>query len=226
MKPLTIKPLAICPWNYDLKACVTCVECPNPDQQPCGDICYNPTSQKCCPDATIVGKDACCPGEQQCPEGCFPEDSCCPEQKRCNGACIPRKDCCDPPTSRRLGEPLEADFMRSVGLQRKLVEDPCCTDPDDPCCGSDDACCGSDDPCCGNDDPCCVSPLILNRNREHASFYCLYNSYRVLSLAIHRAVPTLAVAVPVHAAETLGAVVSRRRKFSAYCNVLYYRAHA
>ena len=132
--------------------------CPDPDQQPCGDSCYNPSSQKCCPDSAVVGKDACCPGEQQCPEGCYPEDSCCPEQKRCNGACIPRKDCCDPPTSRRLGEPLEPIFMSSTfGLQRKLQTDPCCTDPDDPCCGSDDPCCGSDDPCCGSNDPCCVS---------------------------------------------------------------------
>jgi len=137
-----------------LFACVRCVTCGNPDQQPCGDACYDPATQKCCPEEAIAAKDACCPNEKSCPDGsCIPQDSCCPEEKPCNGGCIPKKDCCPSQTSRKM---LRA-FDEDVASRRKLEEDPCCTNPDDECCGSDDPCCGSDDPCCGSGDPCCGS---------------------------------------------------------------------
>lgn len=150
--------------GFVLQVCVKCVPCADPDQRPCGDACYDPVTQQCCPDEAIVAKDSCCPGEKKCPEGqCIPEDSCCPGQKLCNGACIPQKECCSSPTSRHLRE----SFKKDVMFRRQLQEDPCCKDPqgEDPCCGSEDPCCGSEDPCCGSEDPCCVSPVLSQHSR-------------------------------------------------------------
>mmetsp|Transcript_8635 Transcript_8635/g.12527 ORF Transcript_8635/g.12527 Transcript_8635/m.12527 type:complete len:1446 (+) Transcript_8635:58-4395(+) len=137
-----------------VKVCVKCVECLDPSEQPCGDNCYNPATQKCCrSDEAVVSKDSCCPNEKKCPdESCIPTDSCCPNEKSCNGSCIPKTDCCSPPMSRQLRG------YEKVVLARELqADDPCCTDPDDPCCGSEDPCCGREDPCCGSKDPCCGS---------------------------------------------------------------------
>jgi len=121
--------LACNAFRAALFACVWCVECGDPQQQSCGDACYDPATQKCCPEEAVVAKDSCCPSEKTCPDGlCIPQDSCCPNEKECNGGCIPKKDCCQTPNSRKLLRGFEA-----VIFQRKLEEDPCCNDPNDEC---------------------------------------------------------------------------------------------
>ena len=66
-------------------------------QSPCGDACYGPATQKCCPEGAVVAVDSCCPHEFQCSDcSCIPQDLCCPDGESCGDAChdLTTQKCC------------------------------------------------------------------------------------------------------------------------------------